>query len=246
MEARRNFDAAAAFLSVIYLKAPFDARPVGLYAGYGGLVRLGFGSLHDAYLSAHAGLVPEAELLLEAHLRNPEPEVTRAGQRREGHLCERGWLAGRENRALQTCHDTAVLPIDFDVTRANPEILIQRSAGTAPEIHVDRAMHASAQERLRPRIVQANDSLAEAAAAACLVAGPRKCRVLDAAARFGIQKAVEQHHPREADREALRCAHFGLIQFRGASLVDGHLVFERWGCRRSLMRGCQILAQLAD
>src|ERR1039457_6959861 len=81
---------------MVELETPFYAWPGGL----GGLcalrVRLDLGGLHGAELRTYAGLVCEADLLLEAHLRNPEPQVACAGQRRELHLRQRGAGAARE------------------------------------------------------------------------------------------------------------------------------------------------------
>src|ERR1019366_7761635 len=72
---------------MVELETSFYAWPGGL----GGLcalhVRLDLGGLHGAELRAYAGLVREADLLLEAHLRNPEPQVACAG--------EGGWRGGK-------------------------------------------------------------------------------------------------------------------------------------------------------
>src|ERR1017187_4678825 len=231
---------------MVELETPFYAWPGGL----GGLcalhVRLDLGGLHGAELRTYAGLVCEADLLLEAHLRNPEPQVACAGQRRELHLRQRGGLARREDGALHARHDATVCPIDLDLARAQPESQIQRRAG-AREVHVDVAVYFAAQESLRPGVVQAEGGLIEGGAAAGQVSGPGEQGVLLSAAPFGVQEAVEESHAGDPDGEALGSLHLALREFFDAALVHGDFLVERRRGFGRLAAGFrQFLAQLAD
>src|ERR1039458_8845300 len=209
--------------------------------------RLELGGLHGAELRAYAGLVREADLLLEAHLRNPEPQVACAGQRRELHLRQRGGLARREDGALHARHDATVCPIDLDLARAQPESQIQRRAGAAREVHVDVAVYFAAQESLRPGVVQAEGGLIEGGAAAGQVSGPGEQGVLLSAAPFGVQEAVEESHAGDPDGEALGSLHLALREFFDAALVHGDFLVERRRGFGRLAAGFrQFLAQLAD
>jgi hypothetical protein len=74
---------------MIELETAFQSRPGGLHGRRVRrtlLVGRNLVSLHGAELRAYAGLVREADLLFEAHLRSPEPQVAGGGQGRELHL----------------------------------------------------------------------------------------------------------------------------------------------------------------
>src|ERR1019366_1113820 len=135
-------------------------------------------------------------------------------------------MARREDGALQARHDATVCPIDLDLARAQPESQIQRRAGAAREIHVDRAVYFAAQESLRPGIVQAEGGLIETAAAPGLISGPGERGVLLSAAPLGVQEAVEESHAGDADGEALGSLYLALREFFDAALVHGDFLVE--------------------
>ena len=61
--------------------ASFDARTRGFHGArkIGARVRADLARLYDTYLPAHTGCPGERIILLEAHLRKPQPQVAGAG-----------------------------------------------------------------------------------------------------------------------------------------------------------------------
>ena len=142
VEAGGDLQAALVVQPVKEIEAAFQAGPRGL-RGRGARVGPEFARLHGAHLRAQAGGRAEGDLLLEAHLGQPQPEIAGAGQRRNADLRQRTGFARIEDGLLQAGGDRAGLPIDLNGGGAHAEWLL---VVAGEEIHVDGAVHAG-----RPR-----------------------------------------------------------------------------------------------
>ena len=101
--------------------------------------------------SARAGryCCAERKILLEAHLRHPEPQIAGAGERRNADLRQRTRFARIEDGLFHSDHDAAGLPIDLDGAGAQAHRLVS-GAAAGIEIHVERAVHRAAQKVCGP------------------------------------------------------------------------------------------------
>ena len=79
----------------------------------------------------------EGEVLLEARLRQPEPQVPGPGHRRDADLREGSGLARIEDRLLQPRHEAARLPLDLHGRGADASGLV---VCAGEEVHEDRAV----------------------------------------------------------------------------------------------------------
>src|SRR6202035_1875670 len=100
VEAGGDFDARVLSEFAPQLKASFErgARrggERGTIAAAGCVGRLA--GFVDSNLRGESGVAAEGEALIEAHLRGPQPQISRAGERRDGDLRERVRLPRRND-----------------------------------------------------------------------------------------------------------------------------------------------------
>ena len=109
VEARSEFDPAARLRGVRDFDTSLGAGAVSFErrGERSGDVGQKFASLNDAGLSPQRPLISQLEALLEACLWLPEPQIARAGQRRDPHLSQRIRTARRENGFVLPHHQRA-------------------------------------------------------------------------------------------------------------------------------------------
>src|SRR5262245_41975525 len=96
------------------VQAAFDAG-AGTLRRNGAGICAEFARLYNAKLAAHTGRRGERKLLFETRMRQPQPKVSSAGQRRDPHLGQRTRFARVENRLLQADGERPRFPIDLNV-----------------------------------------------------------------------------------------------------------------------------------
>src|ERR1700690_4668590 len=143
------------------------------------------------------------EILVEAGLGKPKPEIAGPAQGGQRDLSYRFGVARRDERLVDAHQEAAIFPIDADGGGSQPKLHVEWRAAR-PEIHAPRAAHFAVSENRGPAVIETEDGLADAGAAGTGFAGQRDGGVFLAAASRGVEEAVEQHHAGEANGKALR------------------------------------------
>ena len=82
--------------------------------------------LDDGDLGSHSALSAKMEILGEARLRYPVPEIAGSGKRRDANLRQRVGLSLGDQGFFQTHQEAAALPIDGERGGAEPDVLAYR------------------------------------------------------------------------------------------------------------------------
>ena len=140
------------------LDAAFDARARRLdRAGeVSSCIRPDLPGLDDAHLSAESGGACKGHVLLEANLRQPEPQIAGSSERRNGELRERTGLAWIENRLFDAHQNAALFPVELDGAGSQTHGLIRGAGG---EIHVDGPADIATPDGGGPTKIEPDDRL---------------------------------------------------------------------------------------
>src|SRR5262249_48239963 len=153
-----------------------------------------FARLHGPHLRPERGRGREAQFLFKTHLRNPEPEVAGARERRNANLRQRARFPRIEDRLLHPCGYGTRLPIDLYGSSANAKRAVVRAR---KEVHVDGAMRLATPDCRGILKLQTEDRLPDGGAAVACAGWSSHYRVIRTTVLFGVHEGIEQRHPGE-------------------------------------------------
>src|SRR6185312_7083039 len=122
-------------------------------------------------LGADLAAFAQSETLFDAGLGLPLPEISRAGQGRDGDLRERCRIAGRNDRLVLADREGRVFPRQIDRGEPESKQIVVGLDGSSEKVHINGARNLSAAWKLWSEEAQAENGLPERCSGEMLARG---------------------------------------------------------------------------